>query len=219
MASFTLLTLSSSPFIYILSGTPCDEDGIYLPSDDAGSFPLPPPRHADNTFGDWTPYRNRVEFETAELLYCKTEMSATNIDTLLDLWGATLYQSGGSPPFANHSDLYNTIDSTLLGGVPWQNFSIVYQGTRPQGEGVVVPEWMTSSYEVWFRDPHVLIKNILANPDYNDHVDYAPIREFGSSGSRQYHNFMSGDWAWKQAVRIYVSVDLLSISLIYFRTK
>jgi len=146
-------------------------------------------------------------------------MSATNIDTLLDLWGATLYQSGGSPPFANHSDLYDTIDSTLLGGVPWENFSIVYQGAQPQGEGVEVPEWMTSSYEVWFRDPHVLIKNILANPDYKDHVDYAPVQEFGSTGRRQYHNFMSGDWAWKQAVRIYVPADLLSFSLIYCRTK
>jgi len=208
-----------SSLILFFSGTPCDEEGIYLPCNNAGSFPPPPPQHADNTPDDWTPYQDRVKFEMAEFLYCKAEMSATNIDTLLDLWGATLYQSCGSPPFSNHSDLYDTINSTLLGSVPWQNFFIVYQGMQPQGEGVVVPEWMTSSYEVWFHDPHVLIKNILANPDYNDHIDYAPIQEFGSMGSHQYHNFMSGDWAWEQAVHIYVSVDLLSISLIYIRMK
>jgi hypothetical protein len=176
-----------------------------LVPNDVGSFPPPPPRHAGRAPDDWTPYRDRVEFETAEFLYCKTQMSASNIDTLMDLWGATLLPHGDSPPFANHSDLYQTIDSTELGGAPWQNFVITYQGDLPE---VSAPEWMTSSYEVWFHDPHVLIKDILANPDYKDHVDYAPIQEFGATGDRQYHNFMSGDWAWEQAVRICVFIGL-----------
>jgi len=78
------------------SSTPCDKEGIYLPCDYAGSFPPPPPQHADDTSDNWTLYWNHVEFKMAEFLYCKAEMSAANIDTLLDLWGATLYQSGGS---------------------------------------------------------------------------------------------------------------------------
>ena len=125
----------------------------------------------------------------------------------MDLWGATLLPHGGSPPFANYSDLYQTIDSTELGGAPWQNFAITYQGEHPE---VSAPEWMTSSYEVWFRDPHVLIKDIVANPDYKGHVDYVPTQEFDATDDRQYHNFMSGDWVWEQAVRISVFIGLFS---------
>ncbi|KAI0245225.1 hypothetical protein BJV78DRAFT_1277481 [Lactifluus subvellereus] len=123
-------------------------------------------------------------------------MSAKNIDTLLDLWAATLLEHNDSPPFANHSDLYETIDSTPLGGIPWQSFSLTFTGELPEGE---VPEWMCSKYEVWFRDPLMLVKDILANPDYKGQIDYAPVQEFEGSGHRRYWNFMSGDWAWEQA--------------------
>jgi hypothetical protein len=51
-------------------------------------------------------------------------MSAKNINMLLDHWAATLLKHHDSPPFANHSDLYETIDSTPMGGVPWQSFSL-----------------------------------------------------------------------------------------------
>jgi hypothetical protein len=67
-----------------------------------------------------------------------------------------------------------------------------------------VPDWMLAKHDVWFRDPHVLIKNMLANPDYKGQVDYAPVQEFNEGGSRRYQNFMSGDWAWEQAARIHV---------------
>ena len=47
-----------------------------------------------------------------------------------------------------------------------------------------VPDWMLAEYEVWFRDPHVLVKNMLANPDYKGQINYAPLQEFYDSGSR-----------------------------------
>ena len=55
-------------------------------------------------------------------------MSAKNIDMLLELWAMTLLRFDCLPPFANHSDLYKTIDLTPLGGVPWQSFSLTYVG-------------------------------------------------------------------------------------------
>jgi hypothetical protein len=127
-------------------------------------------------------------------------MSAPNIDTLLDLWASTLLQHDEKPPFTNHTDLYNTIDSTPLGDVQWQNFSLRYNGDEvPEG---TVPQWMTSDYEVWYRDPHSIIKNMISNPDYNHHADVAPLRIFNSDGNRVYQNFMSGDWAWEEAVSL-----------------
>jgi hypothetical protein len=124
-------------------------------------------------------------------------MSAPNINTLLDLWAATLLKHGDVPPFANAPDLYNTIDSTPLGDVPWQSFSLTYNGELPDGPA---PPWMTSEYDVWFWDPHVVIKNMISSPDYINHFDVAPIRNFDSNGEREYQHFMSGDWAWDEAV-------------------
>ena len=100
---FTLLTNK----ITLLTESVCDEFGNYsLPKDAPPPPPCPTPTH-----DDWTPYKNRVEFETAEFLYCKTQMSTDNIDTLTNLWAATLLLHDDFPPFANHSDLYETIDS------------------------------------------------------------------------------------------------------------
>jgi hypothetical protein len=128
-------------------------------------------------------------------------MSASNIDTLLDLWASTLLKHNEPPPFANHADLYNTIDSTPLGDVAWQSFSLRYNGDEVAEPEGTLPQWMTSEYEVWFRDPHTIIKNMINNPDYNHHTDIAPVRIFDSNGIRVYQNFMSGDWAWEEAVR------------------
>jgi len=178
----------------LINGRPCDEQGNYLPPDTP-----PPPRCPDRTPDDWTPFRDRIEFETAELLYCRIQMSAPNINTLMDLWAATLLKYDDAPPFAGASDLYNTIDSTPLGDVPWKRFSVGYSGELPDG---TVPQWMTSEYEIWFRDPHLIIKSMIGNPDYEKSVNTAPFQGFDSNGYREYQNFMSGDWAWEEADEI-----------------
>jgi len=59
---------------------------------------------------------------------------------------------------------------------------------------------MEQTYEVYFRDPHQLILNMLANPTFTEDFDYTLLQEFITKGSHQYENFMSGNWAWKQVV-------------------
>lgn len=125
-------------------------------------------------------------------------MSGGNIDALLDLWAASLLPHGDLPPFRNHADLYETIDRTPLGDVQWQSFKLSYGGPKPDGE---VPTWMTDEHTVHFRDPREIVKNMLANPDFKEEIDYAPLREFdGRTRSRCLRNFMGGEWAWRQAV-------------------
>jgi hypothetical protein len=147
---------------------------------------------------DWSPFNSRVEFETAEFMYCRNQMSAGNIDTLLELWAASLIQFDGTPPFANHCDLYKTIDNIRVGGVPWNSFPVHYEGDVPATE---LPSWMVADVEVWYCDPHEVIKNVLANTDFDGEMDVAPFREYNTDGEQQYQNLMSGDWAWNQAVR------------------
>jgi hypothetical protein len=104
-------------------------------------------------------------------------------------------------PFSDHQDLYDTIDAIPIGGVPWQSHTFNYEGLKPEHD---IPKWMTADYTVWYRDPRLLFLNMLENPDFVESFDYAPLREFDNTGSRRYKNFMSGDWAWKQAVRLFL---------------
>jgi Plavaka transposase len=126
-------------------------------------------------------------------------MSAGNIDTLLNLWASTLFKYDDHPPFHDHKDLYDTIDATPLGDVPWESFSMSYNGERPD-DPEDVPAWMNDEFQVWYRDPRTVVRNMLSNPDFDGEIDYAPFRQFGDEDERQYQDFMSGDWAWRHAV-------------------
>jgi hypothetical protein len=141
-------------------------------------------------------------------------MSAGNIDQLLDLWASTLFKHDDQPPFRDYKDLYDTIDSTPLGDVPWQSFTMSYNSALPDGE---VPAWMNSGYDVWYRDPRTVIRNMLGNADFNGEIDYAPFHEFDANGEQQYKNLMSGDWAWKQAVSLLLSHRTFNIFMLSSR--
>ncbi|KAF8170468.1 hypothetical protein K438DRAFT_1853988 [Mycena galopus ATCC 62051] len=123
-------------------------------------------------------------------------MAGSRVDRLAQLLAA-LYP-GQDPPFADHMDLYSTIDAIQQGDVPWQSFSVQYSGSLPEGE---VPEWMTQKYEVWFRSPLGIFEKQLANPSFKDELDWAPKRIF-KDGNRQFIDLFSGNWAWNQADEI-----------------
>ena len=77
-------------------------------------------------------------------------MSAGNIDFISSLWAASLAHHNDVPLFKNTKAMYNTIDSTPLGDVPWQSFTLNYNGNLPDGK--VPPSWMEVNYGVWYRD-------------------------------------------------------------------
>ena len=131
-------------------------------------------------------------------------MSGASIDTLSQLMHTSLITHGITPDdinvFESHSNMLSTISSTPLGDVPWQGFSITYNGPLPQ-DGIIL-SWMTKSYDVWYRDPRLLIHNLLANWDFNGEFDYIPFQEFDAQERQHWRDFMSGDWAWKEAYSI-----------------
>ncbi|KAG0701117.1 hypothetical protein DFH29DRAFT_1052229 [Suillus ampliporus] len=161
---------------------PCDKHGHFLPEVTA---PLPPEPNLKSQ-NDWTPFRNRMEFETAKYFYIHNQIPAGQADHLLNLWATTLLKSGGSPPFADHKDLYATIDSIALGDVKWEGFMCTYTGEKPNGH----PPWMDGTYDVWYRDPQEVVRNMLVNPSYSNEMDYLY--------ERQLWDFMLADWAWNQ---------------------
>jgi len=121
-----------------------------------------------------------------------------NINQLLDLWAASLLLHHDQPPFQDHNNLYKTIDAIPLGDVPWKSFLMLYNGELPNNHEV--PTWMESEFDVWYCDPHTVVRNMLANPDFKDQMDYAPYHEFKTNGEWRYQDMMSGEWAWRQAV-------------------
>ncbi|KAG1855607.1 hypothetical protein F4604DRAFT_1883237 [Suillus subluteus] len=173
-----------------LTGLKCDANGAFIDQD------APPPPHTDAPPTDWTPYDNRVEFETVECLFTRNQMSARQIDTLLNLWAATLIKHNDAPPFANHRDMYATIDATPLGDTPWKSFTLCYNGAKPEQD---VPPWMNGQYDVWYRDPLEMTRGILANCDFDGGIEYSPYHDYTTEDKQYWKNFMSGDWAWKQA--------------------
>lgn len=177
------------------AGRKCDANGNFVEPD---AEPASPP---DQSNDDWFPYENRLQFEVADLLYAREQMGASNIDALLELWCSSLVRQGGEPPFANHVEMYRAIDSTPLGDVRWQCFTMQYpEGDLPQPASSA-PTWMTDSHEVWFRDVRMIVQGMLRNPDFKMQLDYAPLREFSADGHRQLRNFMSGEWAWRQGFK------------------
>lgn len=138
----------------------------------------------------------------AEYLFKRNKTPNTQIDILLDLWAASLYKATGgdancTPPFSDHKDLHSIIDSTELGDAPWDSFTVQFDGEIPEHN---VLSWMDEKYEVWCRDPRVVMQNMLSNPDFDGEFDYSPFREYRDA-KRVYRDFMSGNWAWEQAVR------------------
>lgn len=121
------------------TGTPCDSEGYNLPP---GTPPPPPEMHGKD---DFFPFINEEEFQFADFLYTREQMSAGNIDILMQLMAAwhksrTLKSDGDEfhesepidPPFNSANHMYNIIDSIPLGDVPWEGFKVTYNDDIPE---------------------------------------------------------------------------------------
>lgn len=172
--------------------TRCNKDGEFLTAD---ATPEPP---AVPSQTDWFPFNSRVGFELADFVFTDAELSKKKINRLLELWAATLVPHDVLPPATDHVDLLRQIDSIPLGSVPWESFCLNYDEPLPRNTHL--PEWKTTKYEIWFRNPREVIRGILANPEFDGHIDYSAYREFEDT-KRRYCHMMSGDWAWQKSVR------------------
>jgi hypothetical protein len=182
-----------------VTGDRCDEDGYTLPSQSGPPASFEDP---DSLF----PFAGIEEMLLADFIYKKIQISAGDISYLMTLWDS--YQNRVvtnqfdhpdhiDPPFANSQSLYDTIDSIPFGDIPWEGFKVKYDGEIPNN----APSWMTSEYDVWYRNPLDVMEAQLGNPEFASCIDYAPkeVKNAGN-GQRQYIDLMSGEWAWEQAV-------------------
>ncbi|KAH7917560.1 hypothetical protein BV22DRAFT_1108549 [Leucogyrophana mollusca] len=179
--------------VFADSGALCDPNGNVLPPGTP-----PPPRH-DVDPNDWAPFTDQAQFLLADFLFCKVEMSAPNIDFLMELWAFSVATHNGSSPFFSHHEAYDAIDSIRAGDVPWQCLTVDPPDDLPSN----APAWKQSQYQVWYRDPDTVIKNMLDNTDFDGQFDYSPYIYTDSNGQRRWTDVMSGNFVWRQCDKIY----------------
>ncbi|KAF7305261.1 hypothetical protein HMN09_00777000 [Mycena chlorophos] len=96
---------------------------------------------------------------------------------------AALYPQS-PPPFANDKHVYDVLDSIPHGDVPWQTFSVKYNGLLP--EDGPVPPWMLQSYET---------------------RSIGRRSAFFKNGKRQYMDFFSGNFVWDKSDKLAADVE------------
>ena len=125
-------------------------------------------------------------------------MSGGNIDELLDIWANSM-TNGEDAPFASHEDVYDTIDATRFGDAPWKCLAVSYSGeVTPHS-----PSWQAGEWEVYYRDPGVVLRHLLDNPDFDGLIDYAAYIGLDVSGKRYWSDFMSGNYAFRHSVHFF----------------
>ena len=145
---------------------------------------------------DFSPFKNRAKFELADLLFRKDQMSASSINELLQIWAATLPEDQDLP-FVSKKHLYDTIDAIEVGDAPWNSFSVSFNGEIPEGDET---PWKHAQYDVWYRDPRLVLHNQVANMDFVTEIDFAAKEVTDENETRCFTDFMLGNWAWQHSV-------------------
>ena len=114
---------------------------------------------------------------------------------LLELWAESVEELGASAPFHNHEELYSVIDSSPLGDVPWQCMETLLPDDSDQAPG-----WRHKTYEIWYRNPDIVVSNMLSNPDFDGQFDMCPYIDLDADGNRWWSNVMSANIAWRRCV-------------------
>jgi hypothetical protein len=56
----------------------------------------------------------------------------------------------------------------------------------PEDTDHTTPSWVQTSYEVWYRDPEIVVSNMLSNPDFDGQFDICPYVELDANGERRW---------------------------------
>lgn len=145
-------------------------------------------------------------FDFTEYYYVQLQSSAAEISKSIDILLANAMKYGccngeGAPNgWKAAEDMYETIDSIQSGDAPWKTYKFRYTGLKPS----TPPWWMEEDYELNVRDIVVVMERQLDTPEFKDHFTPRPYQEFDPQGNRVFSNLLSGDWAYRQAVHLFI---------------
>jgi hypothetical protein len=172
---------------------PLDREGQPIPE---GASPEPRDSPGSEEENHWAPFKDRLAFEAAIFLYRRSGLPQVQVDALMKLWAASMFQTGGEPPYSSNEDLLRTIDAIDKGVVPWEEAEVSFP--CPPGS----PTYMRDKYKIYFRDPHQLLLGMLANGEFDGKMDYAAYQHIDANGKRQFRNLMGANHAWRRSVSV-----------------
>ncbi|THV03658.1 hypothetical protein K435DRAFT_851604 [Dendrothele bispora CBS 962.96] len=156
-----------------LTGDKCNSLGDPLPADAPPDTPDAPPNTCEVPENPWEPFNDMV------------------IPTFfLNLWHLSLAKHDDVGPFHNHEAIHEAINSIKQGSAPWHCFVTTPDPELPADAS----EWKKTEYEVWYRDPETVIKNMLDNPEFAEEFDTKPYVELKADGTRRWSDVMSGNY-------------------------
>ena len=62
---------------------------------------------------------------------------------------------------------------------------------------------MTEEFELWFWNPVEIVRNLIGNPAFKDHMAYAPEKAYEDKEGkvRKFDETWTGDWWWQTQVK------------------
>ncbi|KAJ7579726.1 hypothetical protein C8J56DRAFT_1006594 [Mycena floridula] len=138
----------------------------------------------------WAPFASEAEWEFAHWIIT-SGTSQTDTEKLLKLH---LVKDGVKPSFKNKCAFLKKIDA-LPQASRWSCEIKTITGTIKALNG----ESMTENVELWMRDPLDCIQELVGNPMFKQHMDYAPYHIFYCNDGTNwgYDEMTTSDWWWK----------------------
>ncbi|KAH9913704.1 uncharacterized protein BXZ73DRAFT_92935 [Epithele typhae] len=169
---------------------PCNKYGHFLPPN------TPPTPLNDNI--TWEPFDDRATFEFVEWVVEDSPQSHANLKKLLRILAAKFTTDGMPdycPFYRSKQQILDAIDAIECGEALWRTVAVRYRG--PLGPHSPPILHIRNSLEV--------VKTLVGNPEFVNHFDYVPFKEYTAPDCRQVSNMMSGQWSFDKADEI--SID------------
>ncbi|THU86074.1 hypothetical protein K435DRAFT_805378 [Dendrothele bispora CBS 962.96] len=137
----------------------------------------------------WAPFQTEKEWELAHWLM-GSGVSQKKIDEFCKL---KVIQEDVKPSYHNARSLLKFIDN-IERGPEFQCTPIKLEGDIVDSNGHA----QTETLELWHRDPVEVIKDLMGNPVFRGHQQYAPVQHFRNKErtDREYSEMWTGDWWW-----------------------
>ncbi|KAG1784333.1 uncharacterized protein HD556DRAFT_1446796 [Suillus plorans] len=135
---------------------------------------------------EWAPFCDEEEWGLAEWLVKSLGQTRTN-----DFLKLPITRNRMQPSFHNNRSFLQKVDE-LPHGAAWSCKKISVRGNQTDEKG----EPLHEDVELWMRDPVECIKDLIGNPQFKDHMVYAPAQAYTDSAglNRVIGDMWTADW-------------------------
>ncbi|KAJ7583439.1 hypothetical protein C8J56DRAFT_1096646 [Mycena floridula] len=170
-------------------------------------------RHEQQERGEqrWSPFEDQDEWDLGSWLSKNMSQRATN-----EFLKLPVVQKRCQLSFHNNYSFQQKLDKLPI-GPEWTCEMIDVKGI-PAGQ---TKEVVFEKVELWMRDPVEVIKELIGNPAFKNHMAYTPERVFLSktTDSRQYDEMWTAEWWWEIQEKLPSDATIISVIIASDKTQ